>query len=128
MAKSNNWNDDIIKQYLDAGEDFGFSAVNEDELSSLTKPQPNVEIDAIKQKLDMILELNSTCEGALQVKAQYDELLTARMQEIEKNIIPLLLNLKKNGDKDYIFWPGKQRQAQCDLQIQKLMNLTRATL
>lgn len=128
MAKSNNWNDDIIKQYLDAGEDFGFSAVNEDELSGLTKPQQNVEIDAIKQKLDMILELNSTCEGALQVKAQYDELLTARMQEIEKNIIPLLLNLKKNGEKDYIFWPGKQRQAQCDLQIQKLMNLTRATL
>jgi hypothetical protein len=128
MAKSNNWNDDIIKQYLDAGEDFGFSAVNEDELGGLTKPQQNVEIDAIKQKLDMILELNSTCEGALQVKAQYDELLTARMQEIEKNIIPLLLNLKKNGEKDYIFWPGKQRQAQCDLQIQKLMNLTRATL
>lgn len=130
MAKSkpNGWNDDILQEYLDAGEDFGFSAVNQDELSGLIKPQSNPEIDAIKTKLDQILELNSTCDGALAVKAQYDELLQARMQEIEKNIIPLLLNLKKNGDKDYIFWPGKQRQAQCDLQVQKLVNLTRATL
>jgi hypothetical protein len=128
MAKANNWNDDILKQYLDAGEDFGFSAVNQEELNKITAPQASPEIDAIKAKLDMILELNSTCEGALQVKAQYDELLQARMQEIEKNIIPLLLNLKKNGEKDYIFWPGKQRQAQCDLQVQKLLNLTRASL
>ena len=128
MAKANNWNDDILKQYLDAGEDFGFSAVNQDELNGIMTPQASPEIDTIKAKLDMILELNSTCEGALQVKAQYDELLQARMQEIEKNIIPLLLNLKKNGEKDYIFWPGKQRQAQCDLQVQKLLNLTRASL
>lgn len=128
MAKSNNWNDDIINQYLNSGEDFGFSAVDSDQLAELSAPKPNVEIDAIKAKLDMILELNSTCEGAMQVKAQYDELLKARMQEIEKNIVPLLLNLKKNGEKDYIFWPGKQRQAQCDLQIQKLLNLTRNNL
>jgi hypothetical protein len=127
MAKS-NWNDDIIKQYLDSGEDFGFSAVNQDELSGIMNPQPTVDIDAIKSKLDLILELNSTCEGALAVKAQYDELLKARMQEIEKNIVPLLLNLKKNGEKDYIYWPGKQRQAQCDLQVQKLLNLTRNNL
>ena len=127
MAKS-NWNDDIIKQYLDSGEDFGFSAVNQDELSGIMNPQPSVDIDAIKSKLDLILELNSTCEGALAVKAQYDELLKARMQEIEKNIVPLLLNLKKNGEKDYIYWPGKQRQAQCDLQVQKLLNLTRNNL
>ena len=119
--------DDIIKQYLDSGEDFGFSAVDQDELGGLTSTS-NPEIDSIKEKLDQILELNSTCEGALAVKAQYDELLKARMGEIEKNIVPLLLNLKKNDGKDYIFWPGKQRQAQCDLQIQKLLNLTRATL
>jgi len=119
--------DDIIKQYLDSGEDFGFSAVDQDELGGLTSTS-NPEIDSIKEKLDQILELNSTCEGALAVKAQYDELLKARMGEIEKNIVPLLLNLKKNDGKDYIYWPGKQRQAQCDLQIQKLLNLTRATL
>lgn len=126
MAKS--WNDDIIKQYIDAGEDFGFSAVNQDELSGIMAPKPNLEIDAIKAKLDQILELNSTCEGALAVKQQYDVLLKARLLEIERNIVPLLLNLKKNEEKDYIYWPGKQRTIQCDLQVQKLMNLTRNNL
>ena len=72
--------------------------------------------------------MNSSCEGAIAVKSQYDELVKARMLEIEKTIVPLLLNIKKNGDKDYIYWPGKQRTAQCDLQINKVLGLTRAQL
>ena len=110
--------------------DFGFSTVNQEELGSLLSPslaEPE-EISAIKSKLDLILEMNSTCEGAMAVKSQYDELLTARMTEIEKVILPLLSSLKKNKAKDYIFWPGVQREAQCDLQIQKLLSLTRAKL
>jgi hypothetical protein len=119
--------DDILQQYMSAGSDFGFSAVNETELNGIVNKN-TAEIDAIKDKLDLILEMNSTCEGAVAVKAQYDELVKARMMEIEKTIIPLLLNIKKNSDKDYIFWPGKQRVAQCDLQLNKLISLTRATL
>jgi len=110
--------------------DFGFSTVNQEELGGLLSPsiaEPE-EIAAIKSKLDMILEINSTCEGAMAVKSQYDELLKARMTEIEKVILPLLASLKKNKAKDYIFWPGAQREAQCDLQIQKLLSLTRAKL
>lgn len=110
--------------------DFGFSTVNQEELGGLLSPsvtEPE-EIAAIKAKLDMILEINSTCEGALAVKNQYDELLKARMTEIEKVILPLLASLKKNKAKDYIFWPGAQREAQCDLQMQKLLSLTRAKL
>lgn len=119
--------DDILQQYMSAGSDFGFSAVNETELNGIVNKN-SAEIDTIKQKLDLILEMNSSCEGAIAVKAQYDELVKARMLEIEKSIIPLLLNIKKNGDKDYIFWPGKQRTAQCDLQINKIIGLTRAQL
>ena len=110
--------------------DFGFSTVNQEELGGLLSPsiaEPE-EIAAIKNKLDMILQINSTCEGAMAVKSQYDELLKARMTEIEKVILPLLASLKKNKAKDYIFWPGAQREAQCDLQIQKLLSLTRAKL
>ena len=130
MAKNSNWNEDLINEYMDSGQDFGFTTVNQDELNKLVAgpAAQSEEITTIKAKLDQILELNSTCEGAMQVKAQYDELLKARMQEIEKNIVPLLLNLKKNGDKDYLYWPGKQRETQCDLQIQKLLNLTRNNL
>ena len=86
------------------------------------------EIAAIKSQLDLILEMNSTCEGANQVKAQYDELLKAKLLEIERAVVPLLLNLKKNKAKDYIYWPGKQREAQCDLQIQKVLGMTRSGL
>ena len=57
--------------------DFGFSTVNESELGELIAPPPadSDEIAAIKAKLDMILEINSTCDGAIAVKNQYDELL-----------------------------------------------------
>jgi hypothetical protein len=125
MSMFSNVPDDIIQQYMSTGSDFGFSAVNETELNSIVNKNSD-QIDAIKNKLDLILELNSSCEGALAVKTQYDELIKARMLEIEKAIIPLLLNIKKNGDKDYIFWPGKQRVAQCDLQLNKIIGLTRA--
>lgn len=127
MSMFSNIPDDILQQYMSAGSDFGFSAVNETELNGIVNKN-SAEIDTIKQKLDLILEMNSSCEGAIAVKAQYDELVKARMLEIEKSIIPLLLNIKKNGDKDYIFWPGKQRTAQCDLQINKIIGLTRAQL
>lgn len=120
--------DDILGQYSDDQFDFGFTAVNQDELSSIVTPQANPELGNIKEKLDLILEMNSTCEGAIAVKAQYDQLVTARMQEIEKNIIPILLSLKKNKERDYIYWPGAQREAQCDLQLQKIINITRAPL
>lgn len=127
MSSFSNIPDDILQQYMSAGSDFGFSAVNENELNGIVNKN-SAEIDAIKQKLDIILEMNSSCEGAIAVKSQYDELVKARMLEIEKAIVPLLLNIKKNGDKDYIYWPGKQRTAQCDLQINKVLGLTRAQL
>jgi hypothetical protein len=47
------------------------------------------------------------------------------MLEIEKIVLPLLVNLKKNKQKDYLYWPGGQREAKCDLQIQKVLNITR---
>ena len=71
--------------------------------------------------------MNSTCEGSVAVKDQYDELLKLKMDEVEKVTLPLLLNLKKNKAKDYLYWPGGEREAKCDLQIQKLLNITRSS-
>ena len=112
--------------------DFGFTAVNEDELGSILGPSDPVvesasveEIREMQEKLDLILQINSTCEGATEVKNQYDVLLQAKMTEIESVVLPLLQNLKKNSEKDYLYWPGTQRVTQCDLQIQKLTNITR---
>tara|TARA_R100000458_G_C8239041_1_gene218596 strand:+ start:202 stop:573 length:372 start_codon:yes stop_codon:yes gene_type:complete len=120
---------DIPQEYQNGDFDFGFTSVDEDELNGIlsaagatTTPD---EILAIKDKLDQILEINATCDGASAVKEQYDELLKAKLLEVEKIIVPLLINLKKNKGKDYIYWPGAQREAQCDLQIQKVLNVTR---
>ena len=110
--------------------DWGFTAADEDELNALVQLDDQTTPDEIKEmqeKLDLILQMNSTCEGSFAVKEQYDELLKVKMEEIERVTLPLLLNLKKNKAKDYLYWPGGEREAKCDLQIQKLLNITRST-
>ena len=80
----------------------------------------------MQDKLDLILQMNSTCEGAVEVKSQYDELVAVKMEEVEKAVLPLLVNLKKNKEKDYLYWPGGERDAKCELQIQKILGITRS--
>lgn len=120
---NSNIPDDILRQYSE-NNDFGFSAVD----SGIPVTEDNGEILLIKEKLDQILQMNATCDGAMAVKTQYDALLKARLLEIEKAIVPLLLNLQNNKEKDYIHWPGSTRYAQCQLQINKILNLTRNNL
>jgi len=120
---------EIPEEYLSGDFDFGFTSVDEDELSNLmngdsTAPTSE-EVQAIQDKLDLVLAMNSTCEGTTAVKEQYDELLAVKMEEVERAVLPLLINLKKNGTKDYLYWPGPQRVTQCDLQIERLLSATR---
>jgi|TARA_Y100001938_G_C8019232_1_gene394313 hypothetical protein len=125
MAKSED------PEFMDGFDDanYGFMAIDEDELNKIldktagTAPE---EINDIKNKLDQIIELNSSCDGAAAVKDQYDELMKAKMEEIESLVFPLLINLKKNETKDYLHWPGSQRKAQCDLQVEKILRVTRS--
>mgnify|MGYP003119888104 CR=1 FL=1 len=125
MAKSED------PEFMDGFDDanYGFMAIDEDELNKIldktagTAPE---EINDIKNKLDQIIELNSSCDGAAAVKDQYDELMKAKMEEIESLVFPLLINLKKNETKDYLHWPGPQRKAQCDLQVEKILRVTRS--
>ena len=121
-------NQEIPEEYINGDFDFGFTAADEDELHALVQLDDQTtpdEINEMQEKLDLILQMNSTCDGATAVKEQYDVLLQAKMEEIEKSTLPLLLNLKKNKQKDYLYWPGGEREAKCDLQIQKLLNITR---
>jgi len=121
----------IPDEFLNDEFDFGFTAADEDELNALVQIDDQTTPDEIKEmqeKLDLILQMNSTCEGSFAVKEQYDELLKVKMGEIEKVTLPLLLNLKKDKQKDYLYWPGGEREAKCDLQIQKLLNITRSVV
>ena len=57
--------------------DFGFTAVNEDELDTVSE--------------------------AMQSQAGIEE----RLDALYNAVIPLLNNLKKNPEKDYILWPDR---------------------
>ena len=78
--------------------DFGFTAVTEDELDVVKKTQDSVN-DAEK--------LATSTQDTL------DKLYNA--------IIPLLTNLKKNPEKEYILWPNRlEKVEQFEDHIQKI--------
>lgn len=69
--------DKLAKQYADEN-DFGFSAVSEEEYNSV---------------------INKTAETADDYKK--------RLTEVERIIIPFLTKLHQTGDKEYIYWPNR---------------------
>lgn len=72
--------------------DFGFSAVSEDELKSLER---ELQVQ-VKEK-----------DAALQEAAKtYED----KLNTLYKMVIPLLKNLAKDSDKDYIYWPDRQKK------------------
>ena len=64
--------------------DFGFTAVDENELSSVRELKSSVE---------------TTATDAEEKGEKLNNLYNA--------ILPLLGNLKKNPEKDYIYWPNR---------------------
>jgi len=78
--------------------DFGFTAVTEDEL------------DVVK---DVTKKAESLGANALNTQDRLDKLYNA--------IIPLLNNLKKNPEKEYILWPNRlEKVEQFEDLIQKI--------
>ena len=69
----------ILKEFDDLNDDFGFSAVSEEEYNSVIK---------------------DTTETAENYKN--------RLEEVEKLIIPFLKKLHTTGDKEYIYWPNRK--------------------
>ena len=64
--------------------DFGFTAVTEDELQS---------VQAVSAEAAVATEKAQTTQE--------------RLDKLYNAIIPLLNNLKKNPEKDYILWPNR---------------------
>ena len=58
---------------------------------------------------------------------KYKQLLTSevrgKLQQVEQMILPLLYNLQKNPDKEYIHWPNRKDIIQ--KQIDKILQVTR---
>mgnify|MGYP003335963191 FL=1 len=71
--------DKLAREYADIGDDFGFTAVSEEEYNAV---------------------INNTTQTADNYKQ--------RLQEVEKMIIPFLQKLHATGDKEYIYWPNRK--------------------
>lgn len=93
--------DKILKSYEDTENDFGFSAISEQ-------------------------EYNSTIKESVQTVENYKVNLSEterRLAELEKMIIPFLKKLHSTGDKEYIYWPN--RKPAIEKQIEAILKLTR---
>lgn len=84
----------ILQEY-DDDFDFGFTATDEEEYNSI-----------INQKEETVEEYK------------------AKLQELEKLIIPFLTKLLKTADQPIIKWPN--RKPVLEAQIQKILKLTRS--
>lgn len=127
----------IPPEYLRQQEDFGFSTVDEGELKTVVD-ENTLETEVIREsisyssealgrvenKLDQILKLYS--DGKLGLDAERTQMqseVKAKLTQLEQMIMPLLVNLMKNPEKEYIYWPNRTDKLQD--QINKILELTR---
>lgn len=83
-----------VNTKLDEDFDFGFSAVDENELDSIK------ELEAKAQTLAQQAMANEQIGAAVNEK----------LKKMYGMIVPLLDNLAKDPDKSYIYWPDRQKK------------------
>ena len=108
--------------------DFGFSFEESDSPSSSSQADPEVQheildkISALESKLEELTTGDTTS-----LIEQHKQLVTTevrgKLQQVEQLILPLLYNLQKNPDKEYIHWPNRKDIIQ--KQIDKILQVTR---
>lgn len=120
--------------------DFGFSAIDEatfkanQEVAESTPPSidendlTRVVLNALsplEDKLDLLLQRKRVEESDdIQLAiAEAQDKIRSKLTELEKLIMPLLVNLLKTADKEYIHWPNRAAQVQGT--IDKVLAITR---
>ena len=119
---------------IDMNYDFGFTTVDEDEVQEFeTAVQAKVakatqqETGALEAKMDKLLKLRED-DSSYQIlfekrKAELEDVYKDQMKKLEKLVLPLLHNLMKNPENEYIKWPNRTDIVQ--KQINKIVALTR---
>lgn len=112
--------------------DFGFTAVDEMPQSETATPDPvvaqldNSQIQPLMDKLERLEALIINNDDSSMIN-EHRELVqqdvVSKLKQVEDLILPLLYNLQKNPDKDFIHWPG--RNSIIDKQIEKIKSVTR---
>ena len=119
---------------IDMNYDFGFTTVDEDEVQEFeTSLQEKVakatqhETGVLEEKMDKLLKLRED-DASYQLlfekrKAELEDIYKDQMRKVEKLILPLLHNLMKNPENEYIKWPNRTDIVQ--KQINKIVAITR---
>jgi len=105
--------------------DFGFSAVNDEEYKAKTTEVEKkiVEVQAKSQSFANLEKKIDSAIKEISYKKEYlEEKYIVDMGKVEQLILPLLYNLMKNPDKDYIYWP--KREEIITKQIEKIKDVT----
>jgi hypothetical protein len=121
--------------------DFGFTAVDEEELRSIAPSQVSEEVSEklestgeglklLEYKMDNVVDkLSAMLDEVETVKEYYSNekvIVNSKLKEVEDLILPLLNNLMKNKEKEYIFWPN--REAIITQQIERITSITRTEI
>jgi hypothetical protein len=139
----------IPSEYLNDNFDFGFSAVDEDAIPVQQPTSVTVDTEEISQPIveriasleanvtnlginvGEILNILERLEQASTPTLDTDEyklLITKdvkeKLQSVERLILPLLVNLMKNPEKEVIKWPN--RAPIIEKQIEKILAITRS--
>ena len=93
--------DKLAQQYA-MEDDFGFSAVSEEDYNK-----------------QVVSEVNKISEPLESMVKDYSE----RLDKLERMIVPFLTKLHSTGDKEYIYWPN--RKPAIEKQIEAILKLTR---
>ena len=109
----------IPEEYMDF--DYGFTGVSEDDYRK-KQSEADLKVSEIErttsQKLrDAQLEVNKVEAAKDRLESTYKD----KLYEVEKVVMPLLVNLLKTSDKEYIYWP--KRKDQIEKQIDKVLSL-----
>jgi len=112
--------------------DFGFTAVD-DIPTTITEPTGPVTANIDDSQLQIILDKLERLEGLVLSSDNSDMInehrtllegdVSSKLKQVEDLILPLLYNLQKNPEKEYIHWPN--RTAVIDKQIEKIKAVTR---
>ena len=135
----------IPQEYLDSGFDFGFTAVDDPDSGGAPPPPPqssvvnseeisgpilerirNLEINVFEALniLERLEQVGTPNLDTDEYKALITKDIKEKLKQLEGFIMPLLVNLMKNPDKDYIHWPNRAPLIQ--KQIDKILAITRA--
>jgi hypothetical protein len=112
--------------------DFGFTAVD-DIPTQVSEPAQPVVAQVDDEQLQTIMDKLERLEG-LVLTTNNDDMINehrelvqqdvvAKLKQVEDLILPLLFNLQKNPEKDYIHWPN--RTAIIDKQVERIKAVTR---